>query len=302
MSSQRRANLEQIQRWMQSVIMYPGEVAEGVATEGAQSHLAVPPDDLESVIRPSQALDSASRLQIYVDAYYERLLECLREEFAATAAATGVELFDALAFGYLQQHPSRSYTLGDLGAGLPVYLAEVGLHARVIPDGADTSWPQFINELARFERLMREVFDSPGVEQATVLDAVQLAGALGTVGEDLRLAPAPCLRLSTFSHPVHVAWAAFKDGQPYDAGPPAETHLALSRRNYRVDRWALEPAEFVLLEALAGGHPLGESLEVAAQLPGVSVEHLESRLPGWLQSWLERQFFIGVLPAETASG
>ena len=60
------------------------------------------------MIGRSRALASDARLEIYVDAYYERLMECLREEFAATRHAVGDELFDALAFGYLQHYPSRA--------------------------------------------------------------------------------------------------------------------------------------------------------------------------------------------------
>ena len=53
----------------------------------------------------------------------------LREEFTATRYAVGDELFDALAFGYLQHYPSRSYTLNTLGEQFPKFLAESRLHA-----------------------------------------------------------------------------------------------------------------------------------------------------------------------------
>ena len=115
-------NLPQIQRWMQSVITHPGGVEEGIRSETARRHLDLQPAELESIIRPSRALTSHQRLEIYVDAYYERLLECLREEYGCTRYALGDELFDALAFGYLQQHPSQSYTLNLLGASFPRYL------------------------------------------------------------------------------------------------------------------------------------------------------------------------------------
>ena len=110
------SDLQRLQRWMQSVITHPGGVSEGVASVRSREHLELGPAGLESVIARSRALTSAQRLEIYVDAYHERLLECLREEFPATRHAVGDELFDALAFGYLQHEPSRSYTLGELGA------------------------------------------------------------------------------------------------------------------------------------------------------------------------------------------
>lgn len=165
------ANLVQIQRWMQSVVMHPGGVAEGVDSAQARAHLDVPRDELPSVITRSRALDSAQRLEIYVDAYYERLLECLREEFPATRFAVGDELFHALAFGYLQHYPSHSYTLNALGHSFSRYLAESRLHERDMPSDAPESWADFVIELAQLERTLRDVFDGPGIERLTPLTA-----------------------------------------------------------------------------------------------------------------------------------
>ncbi len=127
--------LEQIQRWMQSVIMHKGGVAEGVGSPEARQHIDIALDELESVVERSRALSSANRLEIYVNAYYARLLECLDEEFAVTRWAMGEDLFGAVAFGYLQHYPSQSYTLGHLGARFPRYLGESRLHASAAPAG-----------------------------------------------------------------------------------------------------------------------------------------------------------------------
>ena len=64
------------------------------------------------------------RLAIYGSAYYLRLLECMREEFPATAHALGEETFDGFAAAYLQQYPSRSYTLCQLGTHFARFLVE----------------------------------------------------------------------------------------------------------------------------------------------------------------------------------
>ena len=77
------------------------------------------------IVTRSQSLTSTERLQIYANAYFARLFECLHEEFPALLHALGEETFDAFAFGYLQQYPSRSYTLAELGRNFAAYLAEV---------------------------------------------------------------------------------------------------------------------------------------------------------------------------------
>src|SRR5260370_120642 len=117
-------DLGQIQRWMQAAIMHPVGVAEGIASAEARGYIDVGPDEAETVVTRSRALSALERLTIYGYAYYARLLECLREEYPVLKHALGEEVFDAFAVGYLQQYPSRSYTLFQLGAHFPRYLAE----------------------------------------------------------------------------------------------------------------------------------------------------------------------------------
>ncbi len=116
--------LEQIQRWMQSVLMHPGGVAEGMQSEAAREHIDLPPGEIEQVVGRSAALDGLERLEIYARAYYARLVECMEAEFPILARAVGEELFREFAVGYLECYPSRSYTLNHLGGRFAEYLAE----------------------------------------------------------------------------------------------------------------------------------------------------------------------------------
>ncbi len=115
-------DLGQIQRWMQAALMHPVGIAEGIASAEARSHIDVGPHEAESVVTRSRALTALERLAIYGYAYYARLLECLREEFPVLKHALGEELFDAFAAEYLQQYPSRSYTLFQLGSNFPRFV------------------------------------------------------------------------------------------------------------------------------------------------------------------------------------
>jgi hypothetical protein len=287
------ASLEQIQRWMQSVLMHSGGVAEGMKSPQARQHLDIAQGDLESVILPSRALDSSARLEIYVDAYFERLLECLREEFTATRFAVGDELFDALAFGYLQHYPSRSYTLNTLGEQFPKFLAEMRLHAHETPSGAAEDWPEFVIELASFERVLRDVFDGLGSEGQAVLNFEELSEISAEKWGQLRLLVAPCLRLHRFAHPVQAYWSAFKNGQRL--GPPAlqTTCLAISRRHFVVERRELTQLEFELLSRIARGETVGEALAGTATLAGADWKALERGVPTWFRQWTVAGFFMG---------
>src|SRR4051794_38898567 len=117
-------DLEQIQRWMQSVIMNLDGVSAGIVSEEASQQIRVEPAAVEQVVTRSRALTGLERLEIYNRAYYSRLLECLREEFPVLMHALGEEAFEQFALAYLQQYPSRSYTLNLLGANFPRYFAE----------------------------------------------------------------------------------------------------------------------------------------------------------------------------------
>src|SRR5271155_476952 len=117
-------DLEQIQRWMQAAIMHPVGIAEGIASPDARKHIDIGPDEAEMVVNRSRSQTALERLSIYGYAYYARLLECLREEFPVLKHALGDELFDGFAAEYLEQYPSRSYTLFHLGLDFPRFLAE----------------------------------------------------------------------------------------------------------------------------------------------------------------------------------
>jgi hypothetical protein len=290
----KRPSLDQIERWMQSVIMHPGGVAEAVESPEARRHLDVGLANLESVICRSQALEASARLEIYVDAYYERLLECLSEEFTATRRALSDELFHAVAFGYLRNYPSRSYTLNLLGANFPKYLAESRLHERATPPEAGATWGEFIVELATFERLLRDVFDGPGSEGCEGLDLAELSSIPPENWHQLRLKPAECLRIARFEHAVHEYWAAIRnDGQP-DAIRARPALLAINRRDYVVERHELAPPQFMLLEQLMHGQSLAQAIALLVASAGMDAKELERALREWFAVWTSQRFFIGL--------
>src|SRR5262245_12156156 len=209
--SEPRHTLDELQRWMQGVITHPGGVAAGIASDEARQQIALVPEQAERVVTRSQALTAIERLQIYHHAYFSRLLECLREEYSVLAAALGSELFDAFAVAYLEAHPSRSYTLGRLGAKFPEYLAETRPRdMATVEDGP--AWPEFMIDLARLERVVNEVFDGPGAEGQPLLDGERLRSIPPERWPETRLVCVPCLRLLKLSHPVNEYFTAIRKG------------------------------------------------------------------------------------------
>ncbi|HXT60774.1 MAG TPA: DNA-binding domain-containing protein [Pirellulales bacterium] len=282
--------LARLQRWMQAVITHPGGVAEGAASDDARCHLADSPSGIEQVISRSQRLTSEERLAIYSHAYFARLLECLRAVFPYVAKTIGEEAFDDLALGYLERYPSRSYTLDRLGAEFPRYLEETRPDRDA--EGRPTeTWPDFLIELAKLEWVIGEVFDGPGVEGQPVLSADDLTAIPAERWPQARLKFVPCWRLLAFRFPLNDFYTALRNEEPPEIPEPAETFLALTRRDYIVRRHRLDRTQFELLSALAAGRPIGAAIEQAAKVAGPDLEGFVANLQSSFRDWTAAGFF-----------
>ncbi len=294
--------LDQIQRWMQSVIMHPRGIVAGIAAPEAQQQIPVAPDEVESVITRSHALNSIERLQIYGNAYIARLLDVMAGEFPALQQSLGDDLFAAFAMDYLQAHPSRSYTLADLGEQFPAWLRETRSPREEGSPGPD--WADWMADLAALERDYSEVFDGPGVENDALLTPDDLLAIPQEQWPQLRLQPVVCLRLRSYRFPVHEYKSAITRGEENPAIPsPEPVHLAISRIEYRVRRWQLEPLESALLHQVIAGLPLQAAIEASLtedNLPDdFDLDGFADLLRGWFQKWAAAGFFTrAIAPME----
>src|SRR5258708_39693375 len=116
--------VNRLQRWFQAVFTHADGVDSGTSSQEAQRLIKLGPGQLERVITRSRTLTAAERLAIYANACHTRLLECLGEVFPMLRRAIGEEAFNGLAFAYLQEYPSRSYTLNELGRHFPRFLQD----------------------------------------------------------------------------------------------------------------------------------------------------------------------------------
>lgn len=275
-------SLDQLQRWMQAVITHPAGVDAGAGSPAARNAIDVPAADVETIIERSRLCTSLERLAVYGNAYYARLLECLRADYPIVSHATGEEAFDTFCAGYLQEHPPASYTLGNLGRRFPEYLAA---HRPARSDDGAHDWADFLIDLAALERVYTEVFDGPGDEETPPLSPDELQAVPLDRWPEARVAPCRSLRLIRLRFPAHLYFDQVRRRE--EPPPPAagETWLAVHRRDYVVRRQALSEPEFRLLEALQGGATLVESLERAFREFDVGDKELLPRVSGWFRGW-----------------
>ena len=253
--------LDQIQRWMQAAIMHPDGVEEGMNSAEAQRQIDAGAADAEKVLTRSKAMTAMERLSIYGSAYYARLLECMREEFPATTYALGEEIFDGFAAAYLQQYPSRSYTLCQL-------VATSRATGRIAPPreegDPEVSWPEFLADLAQYEWEFSLVFDGPGVEGKEILNEAKLRAIPPERWPDADSRPSVVCGCS-LPLPVQAYYAAVRNEKTGNAHAGRNLHSAHAH-DYTVRHSTLEAPEYRLLSALAAGKSVTDAIEQVATI------------------------------------
>ena len=293
-----RYTFQRIRRWMQTAVMHPDGVEEGMNSPAAREEIDIAAAEAEQVVTRSKALTAVERLSIYGNAYYGRLLECMREEFPAVTHALGEETFNAFAVAYLQSYPSRSYTLTQLGKDFPRFLVETRPERE--EGEAEVSWPEFLADLARFEWTFSEVFDGPGVEGGKggvtppLVDAATILAVPADHWPDVRLVCVDCLRLLALRYPVHNYFNAVRRQEEAAMPDPADTYLAVTRRRFVVRHYEPSRPAYALLSALHAGRPVGEAVRLAAEAAGPEIDRLGADLRQWFHDWAADGFFRAI--------
>jgi hypothetical protein len=167
-----------------------------------------------SYISPNDRLSSFERLEIYNRQYWFRLISAVSEDFPTLNAVLGPRRFDPLILAYLNENPSASWTLRDLGAKLPSFLEShpefAGRRHRLAVDVASLEWAY----VDAFDRKHR-----------TPLAAEEALA----IGPDSKLSLQPHLQLLELSYPVDSLVLAVKKDAP-------ETEIVSNAANRRESR------------------------------------------------------------------
>jgi hypothetical protein len=282
-------SLEQIQREMAAAIMRPltpDEDMQAQAADGRSMNAVA-----GSFIAPNSLLTAFERLEIYNRQYWYRLLDALMEDFRALRAVIGGRAFEAMSVAYLTDHPSRSFTMRNLGSKLVEWLPNhpefAGRRLRLALD------------VVRIEWALVEAFDSP---ERTPLTLDQIA----TLDAGSRLSLQPHVQLLALDYEADDIVLALHDrqkretseaGQKHENPSPAPANLPGLRRKrtwvaaHRVDLSVyyrrLQEEEFLTLAAIRQGLQLAEALESGFRNSTVSAEKLPLRVKAWFANWAE---------------
>jgi hypothetical protein len=269
-----------LQRWMQSVIVHPGSVDDAVGSPAAGA--LVPPDRVGETILPSASLTPVERIGIYHGMYALRMAEALESDYPALAHFLGEARWSAVVRGYVEAHPSRSYTLNALGRSLPEWL-------RVAPELPRRG---FCRDLARLEWAVVEAFDA---EETPRLAEAELARVPPEGWETARLVPTAALRLVDVHWNVNEWLDSTKDDRHEHPKPRRrDAWVVVFRQSYAVYRRELSRPAFHLLSDLAAGRPVGEALAAALRRRAAPDPQTLNR---WFRDWAADGLFTWIAPS-----
>jgi len=286
-------NLEELQREMGAAVMQPltsDELMQPSDTTGRWQGRAMEKVASE-FIRPNSRLTAFERLEIYNRQYWFRLQSSFMEDFAALRSVVGDVRFEAIMNAYLAAHPSRSFTLRNLGSKLLEWL-------RSHPDYAGRRLSLAL-DVVRVEWACIEAFDNAELRPLTVDEVASL-------GAESRLGLQPHVQLLALSYPADdlvLDMHRRERRESSEAGVKAEsvdsgqhqslrlrkraTWVAVHRVDFSLYYKRLSQAEYRTLAALQQSMTLHESLETGFEGSRLATGSRVRLVGQWFTNWAE---------------
>ena len=251
----------------------------------------------DSYIKPNDRLSSFDRLEIYNRQYWFRVIAAVSEDFSALQAVLGVRKFEDIVLAYLREHPSTSFTLRNLGAKLPQWLAAHPEYS--------SQRHQLAVDVAQVEWAYIEAFDGAAVAPLGPENFAHL-------GSDSTLLLQPHLQLLELSYPAdELVLAVHQQSNTVDKlsnavaerQAPKRSRLRSARRAatwLAVHRFAdvvyyrrLEKEAYLLLSSLRRGSTLAEAVVLAFANSKLSGEQQARKIQSYFAHAAELGWFCG---------
>jgi hypothetical protein len=245
------------------------------------------PEVVESArihIRGNERLAPVEQLEIYREQFWLRHTASLLEDFPGLSGILGQEAWERLAEGYLEKDGLRSFSLRELGEGLPAYVEQ----CESLPHR------ELCTDMARLEWAYVEIFDAA---DASPLDGAKLAAIPEEAWTGARIVFSPAIVLMKVRYPVADLRNRLREesGEPVSIPDPTSQNLVLYRgSNKNLFHAPVSDIAYELIGALRTSVPLGRASELAAErVPGEAAE-LESHVGEWFLDWGRRGWITDV--------
>ena len=285
-------NLEELQRTMGAAVMQPLTADEEMQPRdqtGRWNGRAMA-EVASEFIAPNDRLTAFDRLEIYNRQYWFRIQGVFNEDFPALRAVLGTQRFDLLRDAYLAAHPSRSFTLRNLGSKLCEWLMRNPEYAgRRIALALD---------VVRVEWACIEAFDNGEFAPMSVEE-------IAALGAESRLTLQPHVQLLALQYPsddlvldLHqqqkreTSEAGTRPDDPEEDYVPIRlrkhsTWLAIHRADDSLYYKSLTRPEYQTLLVLKRGGTLLEAIEAGFAGSRVSVSSQARLVQRWFANWAQ---------------
>jgi len=273
-------SLHDLQIWLKWIITDPRGVTDALSDpspkgERYQSRYTQPSKSYLEWIENS-SIKSSTRLDIYAEAYFSRILECMEKDFSRTQKAVGKEAFTKLVAEYLKAFPSKFTSIDEVGSRFPGFISEFN----------DFPINEWVKELALFEWSWIEAFYAKNfsVDHQDWRDRI-------VSDEQMRFLVHPSVTLLKSRWPLAKLINAFdadKSIDPKDFREGDGCSLAIYRLGDEVTWDELDISLFQVLQNLKNQVPLEDAF---SQIQDVSPDIISKTF----SRWVERGILCGVL-------
>jgi hypothetical protein len=228
---------------------------------------------VEAQVVGTQRVSIETRLGIYRHAYAARLVDALRANYPAMAKLLGDAQFEKLGLAYVTSHDSHSFTVRQYGDELSCAMPT-----------------EFLQELARWEWTIADVFDAP---DAVPVTAASLADIAPEEWSELRFGFHPSTRRLTLSTNTPQVWKALADdSEPPVPGVLEATTWLLWRHGLRTFYRSPAKDEAEMLDGALRGTSFGD--QCANLCMHCTEEQAPARAAGFLRQWIESGLIVEV--------
>jgi hypothetical protein len=270
--------LRDLQTWMRWAITDPRGVSDALADPNPEvveysKRYQSPAVSAYAFIATSGDLSVESRLSVYAEAYFSRLLEALEADFKRLRFAMTELDFQLLISEYLKAHPSTTFNISEVGRHLPEFVK--AKH----PDSC-------LPEIAVLEIKAIETFYSADAPPLN-LDVLNSLSDEGWA--NLKLETDPSVQLLTSFWPLEEFWnlEEEKDQSAFEKGKTERCFL-LWRKHFHVEFKEITRLELEALGLIKNGSSLSATLDAIGErfIDLAEPEALSEQVMSFFSRWI----------------
>jgi hypothetical protein len=291
-------NLEELQRTMAAAVMQPLTDDEQMQPRDTTGRWSGRPmgEVVGEFIAPNNRLTAFERLEIYNRQYWFRLQTAFHEDFPALRAVVGPDRFQALMNGYLAVHPSRSFTLRNLGSKLAEWLTQsphyAGRKVKLAIDVIRAEWACIeAFDDAEFAPLKLDEIVALGANPQLALQPYVQLLALDYPADDLVLDMHKRQRRESSEAGTRPDALEEEEFTPLKLRKRA-TWLAIHRLDYSLYYKRLTLPEYRTLTALRSGTRLAEALQRAFAGSRLAASSQVGQVQQWFATWAQLGWLV----------